>query len=181
MSIYAKTWEPDEEITSDKLNQMSADISNETDNIHPQYENLPDYTGLQFELFRQYVTTTGFVAIHPTGTYYPNPPQWYYRSIPTNNDVYYYERLNLIKRSNTIRISGHLGIDDSGIIGAMTFYIGASATNIFSHAGPYAATDFSFDVDVSSMSNRNSGFRLSVTGVGYGGTMLLSNLKFLFV
>jgi hypothetical protein len=37
MSIYNKTWAVDEEITSDKLNQMSADANNAVDNIHPQY------------------------------------------------------------------------------------------------------------------------------------------------
>jgi hypothetical protein len=37
MSIYNKTWDVDEEITSDSLNQMAADIGNTTDDIHPQY------------------------------------------------------------------------------------------------------------------------------------------------
>jgi hypothetical protein len=37
MSIYNKTFDVDEEITSDSLNQISADANNSLENIHPQY------------------------------------------------------------------------------------------------------------------------------------------------
>ena len=37
MSIYNKTWNVDEEITSDSLNRMASDITNDSDDIHSQY------------------------------------------------------------------------------------------------------------------------------------------------
>jgi hypothetical protein len=48
MSIYNKTWNVDEEITSDKLNQMAADIGNSTNPIHPQYSPLCYQKSIQF-------------------------------------------------------------------------------------------------------------------------------------
>ena len=118
MSIYNHQYAPDDEITSDNLNQLSADANNSTDNIHPQYRGnilYNEFLGYEFELYQNTVSPGGYVHEHINGVYSGQN----FISVGEPVGLYDYYRFIPIRKVlglNHLIVSGNIAADDSLVV-----------------------------------------------------------------
>lgn len=165
MPINNYSWSANELITAEKLNYLSSDANNSTDDIHPQYSKYADIDYSGIDLIVESPASTS--DIYTNITYRDAAKTYWFPDSIKNIDAYngriIYERIPIVKFANRtkLRVSGSWNINDTISTGEMYLYYGSSPRQIFyaaANQGVSTFHSFQIDIDISSYANQPISF-----------------------